>query len=284
MNSVVLPVVPIIPHSSYNMHKTFWSQKTKLCFKISMTAFGCVLFSLIQSEGNCSPKRARPQHQAQPRAKELDQRGAAPLSQTEQSTIARAEIVFLLDRSHSMREIISKPLDGDFVCKWDWLKFQMDKFAKETKTLPSGFSVITFNDSYERFDGCNQTNILKKLNSIRPSGGTKLIPALCTAMNQHATTKPVYFIVATDGYQVDPESESSSIMADKEDLSQVNVVFLNVGFDNSNKEYLQDLGELLKKRQKVASVTTVPFETLVEQGLPRVVAKIINSFSTTKSR
>ena len=191
-----------------------------------------------------------------------------------------------------MREILSSPVDGDFVNKLDWMKDQLNNFAKQTEDyFPRGFCVIEFNDSVERHDQCDAEKLSALLKAMRPSGGTNLVGALTGAVKPVRTTpstqgsalvstssasKPMALFIITDAFNVDPESEYARIVTAKNnEFANVRIVFLTIGESGSSNPYLRTLTTALQQKMKPRSVATVPFSTFLKKGLLRTVVETL---------
>jgi hypothetical protein len=185
------------------------------------------------------------------------------------------EIVFLIDHSRSMREIISRPVDGDFVNKLDWMKGQLNNFGKQTtRYFPAGFSLVAFNDSSERFDKCKGERLLEILQSMKPSSGTNLVTPLINAAKLSNTTKPLALFVITDAFNVDPQSEYDRVVSAKNnEFAKVRIIFLSMGESGGEALYLMPLSNLIRQKMKPESVTTVPFSMFLKNGLLQTVVK-----------
>lgn len=196
---------------------------------------------------------------------------AGPLSKPNgQKVLAQYEVVFLLDRSHSMREILSEPIDNDFVCKLDWSKQQLNKFAKQSEhCLPSGFSIVAFNSNkIDRFDNCNVKTLPGVLESIIPAGGTDLVLPLIETAKERRTRKPLALFVLTDGYNVDPSSDYAKVRwAPQSALHDVSVTFICVSLPSSHAIHLQPLCDVIKNRLHPRNAATLPFDSLTKTGL-----------------
>jgi len=173
--------------------------------------------------------------------------------------------------------------------RWDWCAFQAADIARAL--LPytrSGLVITRFARDFDTHENASPQNIVDVLGQHDFQLGTCLYEPLSARLDNYFARrapggKPLLIAVITDGCPA-PRPEPRMVMEELISASQrmtapgeVTVVFLQIGGDDMRgRNYLLNLGQNLRNYgARYQYVHTIPFEVLVQIGLERALAGVV---------
>jgi hypothetical protein len=201
-----------------------------------------------------------------------------PLDKKELAVLGKYDYVFVLDRSGSMESNdCHDPKDESKVyTRWSWGSRELESFAKLAETaLPSGFTVLTFNDRLDRYENRNRNDLAEIYKSTGPEGGTLIAPAFRSAIrDQEKSTKPLAIVVLSDGEPSDADELRDEIVEATKGKERVHIEMLSIAAQEAS--LLKNLDEhLVGAGAAYDAVHVAPFDDVAKNGIAHSLAKTL---------
>lgn len=194
----------------------------------------------------------------------------------ELKTIAKCDVVILLDRCQSMDDNHAG-CPGD-LSKWTWCKQQIDSlFLSTDRVLDNGFNLVLFNNTYQSRNGSTLYDLKEIFSRIKPEGAHKNISQPLESVisdylhRRTPTAKPLVVMVITDGLENTGQPLQNVLIEESKKMKrpgEVIVTFLQVGQSISAEELFDDLDHnLVAKGARYHMVNYKPFAEVRNKGL-----------------
>jgi hypothetical protein len=189
--------------------------------------------------------------------------------------ISKYNILFIVDQSGSMGDLLQQDKDGR--TKWDWCNDAMSDFSKDMGTLleTGQLMLIMFDDKFETFPNCTPTQVQEMFRKFAPRGGTIMGPPLEVGLQEHFrhSSKPMLIIILTDGCPGDPRAVEKAIVAATNKMNgpqELKIRFLEIG-DQYQGSSLLDLLDtrLVTAGARYDVVDYASFDEVKKLGLAR---------------
>ena len=203
--------------------------------------------------------------------------------------LAKFQMELIVDQSMSMTNNADCP--GN-LSRWNWCGVQATDLARAVAPFEAGgLTITTFNGMYQVHRHAAAQDLVRLFANPNFQRGTRLAEPLHDRFDDYfshrnAASKPLLIAVITDGVPV-PRQEPAMVIQElvqasraMHNDSEVKVVFFQVGararFGQNFLQYLdQNLGQ---EGAQYHLVHTVPFDSLVQNGLARSLAQAVQAY------
>lgn len=208
--------------------------------------------------------------------------------------LSEYDVELIVDSSQSMRKL---DCPGG-LSRWNWCGIQAKDLGRQlVPYVPRGLTITAFAKDFDVFQNAKPHNIAELFDNPNFRGGTRLSRPLYDRLNEFFArrqpgSKPLLIAVITDG--VPRPLEEPDLVANTlvnatmrmKDPREVTVVFFQIGArDRFGRAFLNYLDNgLVENGARYDFVKAVPFEHLVQVGLPQALVESIQQFAARSAK